>query len=98
MQFRLEGEEAASLYATGQAPEVPIDVRDAFFGVLEAVEAAVRLADLDALFSVSPDYGPGMQINFPLADGWSLQCQRERSADGMVLVVNNLAPLVNSSD
>jgi hypothetical protein len=94
MRFRLESEEVISLYASGQAPAIPIDVREAFFGVLEAVEAAVGLTDLDALFSVSPDYGPGTRVGFPLHDGWSLQCHREPVADEMVLVVNSIVPPV----
>jgi hypothetical protein len=91
MRFRLESEEVISLYASGQTPDIPIDVRDAFFGVLEAVEAAVRLTDLDALFSVSPDYGPGAGVRIQLHDGWSLHCQRELVTDEMVLVVNTIA-------
>jgi hypothetical protein len=98
MRFRLESEEVSSLYASGQAPGIPIDVRDAFFGVLEAVEAAVGWTDLDALFSLSPDYGPGVRVRFRLRDGWSLECHRELVADEMVLVVNTMTQPVNADE
>lgn len=97
MRFRLESEEVISLYASGQAPGIPIDVRDAFFGVLEAVEAAVWFTD-DPLFSLSPAYGPGTRVRFLLNDGWSLQCHREPVAGEMVLVVNAIASPVNADE
>jgi hypothetical protein len=94
MRFRLEGEEVSSLYASGQTSRIPTDVRDAFFGVLEAIEAAAGSSDLDALLSVSPDHGPGARLRFPLDREWSLLARRELVDGEQVIAVTDIAGTV----
>lgn len=98
MRFRLEGEEVISLYASGQSHRIPIDVRDAFFGVIEAIEAADGSSDLDALLSVSPEHGAGGRLRFPLADEWSLYARRELVRGEQVLAVGSIALLNHADD
>jgi len=97
MRFRLEGEEVSSLYASGQTSRIPTDVRDAFFGVLEAIDAAAGASDLDALLSVSPEYGPGARLRFPLDGEWSLLARRELVDGEQVIAVTGITGTVSAN-
>lgn len=96
MRIVLEGEEVSSLYASGQTPRIPTDVRDAFFGVLEAIEAATGSSDLDALLSVSPEYGPGARLRFPLDGDWSLLARRELVDGEQVIALTGISGAVSA--
>lgn len=90
MRFRLQGEEIRSLYATGLSSRFPSDVIDAFFGTLEAVEAAPALGDLRALVSLRFRNQPGSRFEFGLLAGWRLVGRREVEAGTPVLIVEEI--------
>jgi plasmid maintenance system killer protein len=90
MRVRLQGEEIRSLYATGVSSRFPSDVIEAFFGALEAVEAAPKADDLHALASLRFRNEPTDHIEFGLRSGWSLVGRREFEAGIPILIMEDI--------
>ena len=75
MRFRLSGQEVRSLYSTGSPGRYPSEVITAFFGALEAIEAAPSIADLEALASLACEALSDGRVSFGLSSGWVLEGQ-----------------------
>ena len=75
MRFRLSGQEVRSLYTTGSPGRYPSDVISAFFGSLEAIEAASALADLEALVSLRMETQTDGRGVFGLPSDWYLEAR-----------------------
>ena len=87
MRFRLSGQEVRSLYSTDSPGRYPSEVITAFFGTLEAIEAAPSMADLEALASLACEPHPDGRVLFGLPSGWCLVGQFGREEGAEVLAI-----------
>lgn len=90
MRFRLSGREVRSLYDTGVSRGIPADVIDAFFGVLEAIEAAPVEADLRALRSLSFVSNRSGGLRWTLRSGFWLVGRRVNEKGATVFVIDEI--------
>jgi len=86
MRFRLSDEEVRSLYATGSPGRYPSAVISAFFGSLEAIEAASALADLEALVSLRSETQADGRVLFGLPSDWYLEA-RPTTEEGVAVLI-----------
>lgn len=87
MRFRLSGQEVRSLYSTGSPGRYPSEVITAFFGTLEAIEAAPSMADLEALASLVCETHPDGRASFGLPSGWCLNAEVVPEDEATVLSI-----------
>lgn len=90
MRIRLLGKEVRSLYASGASDRFPGDVIPAFFGVLEAIEAAPDVADLHALVSVAFESQADGAVRFGLRAGMSLVCRTEMEDGATIFTIEKI--------
>lgn len=89
MRFRLSGREVRSLYASGVSRRLPANVVDAFFGALEAIQAAPSEADLRALLSLSFETRSAA-VRLSLQSGFWLLGRRVSEGNATVLVFEEI--------
>ena len=87
MHFRLSGQEVRSLYTTGSPGRYPSEVISAFFGALEAIEAAPAIADLEALVSLSCEIQTDGRVVFGLPSDWHLEARPTTEGGAAVLII-----------
>lgn len=87
MRFRFSGQEVRSLYSTGSPGRYPSEVITAFFGTLEAIEAAPSMADLEALASLVCETHPNGRVSFGLPSGWRLDAEVVPEGEATVLSI-----------
>ena len=92
MRFRLSGREVRSLYASGVSRRFPADVIGAFFGALEAIQAAPSETDLRALVSLSFEASRSGALRLKLRSGFWLVGRREIEQGATVFVIEGIHP------
>lgn len=92
MRYRLSGREVRSLYASGVSRRFPADVVGAFFGALEAIQAAPTETDLRALVSLSFETSRTGALRLNLRSGFSLVGQRVIEQGATVFVIEEIDP------
>src|SRR5437588_30347 len=92
MRFRLSGREVRSLYASGVSRRFSADVIGAFFGALEAIQAAPGESDLRSLVSLSFVASRSGALRLHLRSGFWLVGRREIEQDNTVFVIEEIQP------
>lgn len=92
MRFRLSGREVRSLYASGVSRRFPADVAAAFFGALEAIQAAPAETDLRALVSLSFEASRSGALRLNLRSGFWLVGRRVIEQGATVFVIEEIHP------
>lgn len=90
MRFRFSGEEVRSLYTTGTPGRYPSELISAFFGTLEAIEAAPTMADLEALASLPSGTPADGRVVFGLPAGWRLDARKATEKVGVAVLTIKL--------